>query len=64
MSGIYTVYDWHEVHEADLTGLHVPPSPANIMACGSRHDTLRGWGGASDLKSVHKYTSTKGQEHF
>ena len=77
MSGIYTVYDWHEAHEADLTGLHVPPSPANNhyywhVAVDMPYYTLRGWGGASDLKSVHKYTSTQvhkytstqGKEHF
>ena len=74
MSGIYTVYDWHEAHETDHTGLHVPPSPANIMACGSRHAILHieGVGWRFSLKSVHKYTSTQvhkytstqGQEHF
>ena len=52
MSGIYTVYDWHEAHEADLTGLHVPPSPANNhyswhVAVDMQYYTLRGWGGAS-----------------
>ena len=74
MSGIHTVYDWHEAHEADLTVLHVPPSPANNhyswhVAVDMPYYTLKGWGGASELQArnhkctrVHKYTSARGQE--